>query len=142
VPCGRTAHANELIRIVDWPKLAGVNDVDVGAAAGARGMLDRPRRGSASGLVVIEAQRDGFDAEAVKPLERLRPHGRPAESCDVRNLARAKLVDVEEAFDEHDLAPRVWRSVKEVGETVGRQVRATGAAEVEVTAIGSCLFLK
>ena len=36
-------------------KLAGINDVDVGAAAGTRGMLDGPRGGCATGLVVVEA---------------------------------------------------------------------------------------
>jgi hypothetical protein len=51
VPCGCTAHANELIRIVGWAKLARVDDVDLGALAGACGVLDparwlrdRPRR--------------------------------------------------------------------------------------------------
>jgi hypothetical protein len=42
-------------------------------------------------------------------------------------------VEIQEALDEHDLPPFVRGSDKQVSKTVGRQVRAAGTAEVEVT---------
>src|SRR5207249_3409200 len=78
----------------------------------------------------------------MKPFERLWPRGSPAESRDVLDSTRTELVKVEEAFDEHDFAECVTLSGKQVREPVGRQVRAGGAAEVEVAAVGGCRIFK
>src|SRR5262249_32154942 len=80
----------------------------------------------------VEAERDDLDTEAVEPLERLWPYRGSAESGDVLDLACPQLMEVQEAFDQHDLAPLVGRSAKQLSETVGRQVRTARAPEVEV----------
>src|SRR6266542_4364061 len=72
----------------------------------------------------------------MKPFERLWPRGGPAESRDVLDSTRTELVKVKEAFDEHDFAECVTLSGKQVREPVGRQVRAGGAAQVEVATVG------
>jgi hypothetical protein len=63
-------------------------------------------------------------------------NGRSAESRHVVNPARTELVDVEKAFDEHDLPPLTERSGKQLGETVGRQVRTGSHPQVEVPRAG------
>ena len=95
-------------------------------------MLNRARGCCATGLVVVEAKSDGLDAEPAKSLTRPRARRRPAKCADVLDPACAELVEVEEALYQHDLASRIGRSGERVGEAVGREVGAAGAAQVEV----------
>jgi ARG and Rhodanese-Phosphatase-superfamily-associated Protein domain len=96
-------------------------------------VLNRARGCCATGLVVVEAKSDGLDAEPAKSLKRPRARRRPAKCADVLDPACAELVEVEEALYQHDLASRIGRSGERVGEAVGREVGAAGAAQVEVS---------
>jgi hypothetical protein len=106
--------------------------MDLRALLGASGVFDRPRCGGAPCVVIVQAERDGLYAEPMEPLERLWPYRGSAESRDILDPTRAELVEIQEALDERDLPPFVRGSGKQVSESVGRQVRAAGTAEVEV----------
>ena len=66
----------------------------------------------------------------------------PAESGDVLDSVGAELMEIEDAFDEHEFSPVVCITGEDVGEAVGRQVCPGGAAEVEVLRIGGCVVVE
>jgi hypothetical protein len=59
------------------------------------------------GLVVIERERDGLDAERGEPPEELRSCSGPSEGGNVRETMGAQLMEIEDALDEHEVAPQI-----------------------------------
>ena len=73
-------------------------------AVGADGCVGGADEGGAAGGVVVEREDDAFDAEVGEALEQRRRDGRAAERGDVVDAVGAEDVDVEDAFDERELA--------------------------------------
>jgi hypothetical protein len=98
--------------------------------------------GCAAGVVVVEAEGDGLDAQSVEALERVWGDRRPAQCSDVLDSVSAELMEVEDAFDEHKFSPVICLASNEIGEAVGRQICSAGAAEVEVLRVGACVVVE
>ena len=131
---------DELVRIFGRLEFVGIDDVERGTLTCPRGVVDGTAGGDAAGVVVVETEGHGFDPESMETLERVSGDGQ-AQRGDVIDSVRAELVEVEDAFDEHEFSAVICLSGKEVGEAVGREICSTGAAEVEILRIGACVVV-
>lgn len=82
--------------------------------------------------VTVKTDGDALEAEPGEQFERLRADSSAAECGDVVGSARAQLVDVEQAFHEHEFAPCRRRLFDDLRKPVGRETRSTCSAKVEV----------
>jgi len=126
--------ADVLARILRRLQTAGIDDPNCGRLLGANGLLDRAHRGAASGGVVVEAERHRLDAKPCETFELFRSAARAAERADVLYPVRSQQMDVEHAFDEHQLAPKLMVASEDRREPVRSQAAAGCASQVEVAA--------
>src|SRR6266496_3306723 len=95
--------------------------------------FDGSREPIATRYVVIEGQHHRVDAQPKKSAKGVRWNA-CATHCDDRTKAMsAKLVDVHESFDEHNLVALNGWETKKLGHPVWRKPGAACASEVEVT---------
>src|SRR6266498_1462574 len=125
-------HTDVLIRVLRVAELGRVNDPKRRGMVEPARLIDRSRECVASRLVVVQGERDRLDAVLGEADELLGLDPGAADRGDVPDPLRAEVVNVDEAFDEHELAPLARRQAEDVRQPVRRQMRASRAPQVEV----------
>ncbi len=121
-----------LVRVLRVAEFAWVEDPKRGCVGESACPVDRAREGFASGLVVVEGERDGLDAVLGEAGERVGLDLGAADRGDVPDPLRAEVVNVDEAFDEEELAPLASGKAEDVPQAVRRQMRTARTTQVEV----------
>src|SRR6266540_3319472 len=121
-----------LVRVLRVAELCWVDDPKRRGVVEPAGLIDRSRECVASRLVVVQGERDGLDAVLGEADELVGLDSGAADRGDVRDPLRAEVVNVDEAFDEDELAPVARRKAEDVRQPVGREMRTSRARQVEV----------
>src|SRR6266545_5856500 len=121
-----------LVRVLRVAELGWVDDPKRRGVVEPARLIDRSRECVASRLVVVQGERDRLDAVLGEANELLGLDPGAADRGDVRDPLRAEVVNVDEAFDEDELAPLARREAEDVRQPVRREIRASRAPQVEV----------
>src|SRR6266542_292364 len=125
-------HTDVLIRVLRVAELGRVNDAKRRGMVEPARLIDRSRECVTSRLVVVQGERDRLDAVLGEGDELLGLDPGAADRGDVPDPLRAEVVNVDEAFDEEELAPLARGKAEDVREPVRRKMGPSRAAQVEV----------
>src|SRR6266545_2487140 len=114
-----------LLRVLRVAELGWVDDPERRGVVEPARLIDRSRECVASRLVVVQGERDGLDAVLGEADELVGLDPGAADRGDVRDPLRAEVVNVDETFDEEELAPLAIRKAKDVRQPVRREVRTS-----------------
>src|SRR6266542_551871 len=124
--------ADVLVRVLRVAELGWVDDPKRRGVVEPARLIDRSRECVASRLVVVQGERDRLDAVLGEADELLGLDPGAADRGDVPDPLRAEVVNVDEAFDEDELAPVTRGKAEDVRQPVGRKMRTSCATQVEV----------
>src|SRR5262249_5044293 len=102
----------------------------------ATDVFDSPSEAIAPSGVVVERDHDRFDAMSVEPSERRRRNACAPDRDHGRVAVSAKVMNIDQTLDEHDLSALRRLESKNLGQSIRREVGAACSAEVEVTRRG------